>query len=247
MHPLQVVAKCTFVDEVSRCIGGLGLCTRTSVPLTSLRQINYQLLGHLIDEVLVTLQLARCIFEGAIWHLAPLSTDEALQTGVLLFGTSGHGRLRPRLWAFRALLGGGILAFERGGGGLNTLMSLRKCTLNLGAGGTQEGKEAQSAFTAKKNCTAAQFWFTRVYRQKKNYTMGQFFCTHVFCTMGRLFCTRVYHKKKLHDFTAKKKYTVLHFFCTRIYRPLSSWVWTSPFPMDMDQPRSSWGYGLATF
>ena len=30
------------------------------------------------------------------------------------------------------------------GGGVNTLLGLRKCTFNLGAKGAQEGKEAQS-------------------------------------------------------------------------------------------------------
>ena len=51
------------------------------------------------------------------------------------------------LRAFHALLGGGILAFEWGGGVLNTLLDPQKCTLNLGAeggGGAREGKEAQS-------------------------------------------------------------------------------------------------------
>ena len=57
MHPLQLVAECTFVDEATLCIGGLELCTRTGVPLTSLAQLRYQLLGQLIDELLVTLQL----------------------------------------------------------------------------------------------------------------------------------------------------------------------------------------------
>ena len=63
--------------------------------------------------------------------------------GVLLHG-SGHGRLRLSLWAFHVLLGMGLLAFEWGGGGLNTLFDPWKCTFTLGAGGTQEGKEAQS-------------------------------------------------------------------------------------------------------
>ena len=66
--------------------------------------------------------------------------------GVLLCG-SGHGRLRPGLRAFHTLLTGGLLAFEWGGGGLNTLLDSRKCTFNLGAGGgggTQEGQEARS-------------------------------------------------------------------------------------------------------
>ena len=48
---------------------------------------------------------------------------------------SGHGRLQLSLRAFHALLGGGLLAFEWGGGGLNTLLDSRKCTFNLGAGG----------------------------------------------------------------------------------------------------------------
>ena len=62
MHPLQINAQCMFIDEVSLRIGGLGLCTRTGVPLTSLAQLNYLLLGQLIDELLVTLHLAGCIF-----------------------------------------------------------------------------------------------------------------------------------------------------------------------------------------
>ena len=104
------------------------------------------------------LQLAGCIFGGAIWHLELLSTDEDLGTGVLLCGRSGHGRLCLGLWAFHALLAQGILAFERGGCGLNTLLSLgilafervgdglntllhlRKCNFNLGAGRDKEGQ-----------------------------------------------------------------------------------------------------------
>ena len=70
---------------------------------------------------------------GAIKHLAPLSTDEDLGIDVLLCGRFGHGRLRLDLRAFYALLGGGIFAFEWGGGGLKTLLSLTSCTLNLGA------------------------------------------------------------------------------------------------------------------
>ena len=160
MHLRQAVVECTFVDEVSLCITGLGLCTRTSVRLTSRAQLNYQLLGRLVDEPLVTLRLAGCMFGVAIRHFAPLSTDEDLQTGVLLCGWSGHGRLRPRLQAFHTLLRGGILALERGGGGLNTLLclgilafeqggglntllNLRKCTFNWGAGGGWGGTKGQ--------------------------------------------------------------------------------------------------------
>ena len=55
-----MVAECTFVDEVTFCIGGLGLCTRTGVQLTSHTLLNYELLGELIDELLVTLQPAGC-------------------------------------------------------------------------------------------------------------------------------------------------------------------------------------------
>ena len=94
MHPLQVVAKYKLVDEVSFCGAGLGLCTRTDVQLTSHTQLSYELLDQLINELLVTMQLAKCIFGVGIWHLAPLSTDEDLGTGVLLCGRSGHGRLR---------------------------------------------------------------------------------------------------------------------------------------------------------
>ena len=50
MHPLRVVAECTLVDEVSFCVAGLGLCTRTGVQLTSNVQLSHQLLGELIDE-----------------------------------------------------------------------------------------------------------------------------------------------------------------------------------------------------
>ena len=78
--------------------------------------------------------MARCISWVAIRHLAPLSTDEDLGTGVLLCG-SGHGRLQPGLRAFHTLLGGGLLAVEWGAGGLNTLLGCRKCTFNLGAWG----------------------------------------------------------------------------------------------------------------
>ena len=109
--------------------------------MTSHAQLTYQLLGQIIDELVVTLQLAGCIFGVAIRHLAPLSKDEDVGAGVLLCGRSGHGRLRLGLWAFHALLGGGILAFEWGG--MNTLVNRQKCTFNLGAReGAQEGKEA---------------------------------------------------------------------------------------------------------
>ena len=125
MHLLQVVAECTLVDEVRFCIIGLGLCTRIDVPLTSHAQLSYELLGQLIDKLLVTLQLATCISRVAIRHLAPLSMDEDLGKGVLLYGRSGHARLRLSLRAFHALLGGGLLAFEWGGAGLNTLLNTR--------------------------------------------------------------------------------------------------------------------------
>ena len=147
MHPLQVVAECTLVDQVRFCVTGLGLCTTIGVKLTSGAQLWNYLLAHVINEKLVTLQLARCICWVAIRHFAPLSTDEDLGTGVLLLGGSVHGRLRPGLRAFHALLGGGLLAFEWGGGGLNTVLLSRKCTFNLGAwvlGGTQEGQKARS-------------------------------------------------------------------------------------------------------
>ena len=62
MHPLQVVAECMFVDEISLGIGGLGLCTRTSAPLTSLIKMSFQLQSQLTDEPLITLQLGGCIF-----------------------------------------------------------------------------------------------------------------------------------------------------------------------------------------
>ena len=78
---------------------------------------------------------AGCTFGVAVGHIAPLSTNEDLGTGVLLCGKSGHGRLRVGLQAFHTLLRGGILAFEWGGGGLNSLLDPRKCTFNLGARG----------------------------------------------------------------------------------------------------------------
>ena len=55
MHPLQVVAECTLVDEVSFCIIGLGLCTMTGVWLPSHLQLSYKLLGQVIHELLVML------------------------------------------------------------------------------------------------------------------------------------------------------------------------------------------------
>ena len=57
------------------------------------RAIPQKVLGRVIDEKLVTLLLAGCTSRVAIQHLAPLSTDEDLGTGVLLCG-GGHGRLR---------------------------------------------------------------------------------------------------------------------------------------------------------
>ena len=42
MHPLHLVAKCTFVDEATFGTRGLGLCTRTGVQLTSHTQLNNQ-------------------------------------------------------------------------------------------------------------------------------------------------------------------------------------------------------------
>ena len=102
--------------------------------MTSHTQLNYQLLGRLTDELLMTPRLAKCIFGVAIWHLAPLSMDEDLGTSVLVHGRSDHGRLRLGLRGFHALLGRGILAFEWGGGGVNTLLNPRKCTFNLRAG-----------------------------------------------------------------------------------------------------------------
>ena len=53
-------------------------------------------------------------------------------------GMSGHGRLFPRLWVFQALLRGGMLAFERAWGGLNTLHESRKMHLELGCWGQME-------------------------------------------------------------------------------------------------------------
>ena len=39
MHPLQVVAKCTRVDQVRFCVTGLGLCTTIGFKLTSGAQL----------------------------------------------------------------------------------------------------------------------------------------------------------------------------------------------------------------
>ena len=78
MHLLQIVAECTLVDKVSFCVAGLNHCTKTVAQLTSHTQLTYQLLGQLIEDLL---QLASCIFGVAIWHLAPLSTDEDLGPG----------------------------------------------------------------------------------------------------------------------------------------------------------------------
>ena len=39
-------------------------------------QMSFQQQGELIDELMVMLQLAGCIFLGAIWHLDQLSTDD---------------------------------------------------------------------------------------------------------------------------------------------------------------------------
>ena len=72
MHPLQVVAECTLAGEVTFCVIGLGVCTRTSVQPTSHAQLSYQLLGQLIREQLVMLQQARCIVEAR--HVAPCAT-----------------------------------------------------------------------------------------------------------------------------------------------------------------------------
>ena len=49
------------------------------------------LLGPVIDEKLVTLQVARCICWVAMRYLVPLSTDEDLGTGVLLCGRVAVG------------------------------------------------------------------------------------------------------------------------------------------------------------
>ena len=75
--------------------------------------------------------------------------------GVLLCG-SGHGRLRLGLRAFHALLGGGLLAFELGGGDLDTLLGRRKCTFSLGAGEGGGGLGGQeSPVTPSKSSPAA--------------------------------------------------------------------------------------------
>ena len=39
MHPLQVVAECTLVDQVRFCVTRFGLCTRIGVKLTSGAQL----------------------------------------------------------------------------------------------------------------------------------------------------------------------------------------------------------------
>ena len=40
MHPVQIVAKCKFANEISFGIGGLGLFTRIGVLLISLIQMS---------------------------------------------------------------------------------------------------------------------------------------------------------------------------------------------------------------
>ena len=130
MHPLQVVAECMVVPE------DLGFAPRLVFSSQAERNST--------TSCLVS-SLMNCIFGVAIPHLAPLSMDEDLGMCVLLCVGSGHGRLHLGLWAFQALFGGGILAFEQGVGGLNTLFKLRKCTFNLsgGKGGAPKGKKAK--------------------------------------------------------------------------------------------------------
>ena len=41
MHPLQVVAECTLVDQVRFCVAGLGLCTKIGFKLTNSAQLCY--------------------------------------------------------------------------------------------------------------------------------------------------------------------------------------------------------------
>ena len=146
--PPPTIAECQFVDEVSHRIGGLGLCTRTCVQLISRVQLNYQLLGQLIDELLVTLQLAGCISGVASCHLASLSTDADLRMGVLTCGKIGHGRLRLGHRAFHALLGGGVLAFERGGWPEHSPQSPKVHLACKGGGGA---KGQGSSFTPSKS------------------------------------------------------------------------------------------------
>ena len=63
-----------LLDQVRFCVAGLGLCTRIGAKLTSGAQLCYWLLGHVIAENLVTLQLATCICQVAIRHSPQMRT-----------------------------------------------------------------------------------------------------------------------------------------------------------------------------
>ena len=64
---------------------------------------------------------------------------------------------RPGLRDFHALLGGGLLAFEWGGGGLNTLLNSRQCTFNLGArGGLRRARKLGHA--SKSRWSSFEIW-----------------------------------------------------------------------------------------
>ena len=78
----------------------------TWVKLTSGAQLRYRLLGQVIDEKRVTLQLAGCISQVAIKHLAPLSMHEDLGTGVLLNPAFSGAHKRAEVLRNPCILGG---------------------------------------------------------------------------------------------------------------------------------------------
>ena len=80
----QVVAQCTLVEQVSFSVAGLGLRTTISGRLIGSTQVGYWLLGQVIDDNPVMLQLTGRICGVAIRHLAPMSTDEDLGACALL-------------------------------------------------------------------------------------------------------------------------------------------------------------------
>ena len=135
-----------LADQVTFCVIVLGLRTRTRVKVTSSAQLCYKLLGHIIDEKLVTPELAICISRVAI---RTLRHSPRMRTLGRVSSSVGR-RLHLSLRAFHALLGGGLLVFERGGGGLNTLLDPQKCTFNLGAegggGGSGRARKLRHAF-----------------------------------------------------------------------------------------------------
>ena len=74
--------KCTLVDEILTFVSlDLGLAQGLVFSRQAMRK---SALDHLIDELLVMLWLAKCIFGVALWQLAPPSKDKNLGRGVLL-------------------------------------------------------------------------------------------------------------------------------------------------------------------